>query len=351
MKFIANFLILSLVSFILSCQKAETPPAEELKIIFSGSMNYDENDVDDFSKKISHLYQMRLAGTNLLIFNTGGLLSHAGTSRKSDKNQIDTEINSLSSIYNELNITAVNVGEADLYLTEKSFSFLKDSTDFSFLSANIFNQDNRRLSFTPFIVKTIGSIKIGIFGLTHNTGNYPPSFEIRDSFKAVKSMIKILTKISDLVVALSSQSFESDSTFTDSIRGIDFILGDYGNSRPPGPQIVGTTIIYNSGRYGNGIAELDISIRDKNIGLTDITTQTATLNELQAQIAEYEVSNTISVEDLKSRQQEIRDNIKSRINTVSYTVSIPPQKSSINEKIDSAIKKLADTKLLQEVKL
>ena len=338
MKLYVYVLMFSFVLFLISCQKAETPPAEELKIIFSGSMNYDGDDTDGFSIKMSHLYQLRPSESNSLMFNTGGILSPLVNT---DKNHSDVAFNSLLLIYNELNITAVNIVEDDLQLGEESLSFLKESKDIRFLSANIFNnQTNKRLSFTPFIVKTIGSIKIGIFGLTHNTGNYPPSFEIRDSFKAVKSMIKILTKISDLVVALSSQSFESDSTFTDSIRGIDFILGDYGNIRPSGPQLVSTTIIYNSGGAGNGIAELDISIRDKNIGLTDITSQNTTLKVLQQQIDDYKSNDAKSVEDLKSKKRQIIDRISNLTNTVSFSVAEIPNKVSTSEKIDLLLKEL-----------
>jgi len=339
MKLYVYVLMFSFVLFLISCQKAETPPpAEELKIIFSGSMNYDGDDTDGFSIKMSHLYQLRPSESNSLMFNTGGILSPLVNT---DKNHSDVAFNSLLLIYNELNITAVNIVEDDLQLGEESLSFLKESKDIRFLSANIFNnQTNKRLSFTPFIVKTIGSIKIGIFGLTHNTGNYPPSFEIRDSFKAVKSMIKILTKISDLVVALSSQSFESDSTFTDSIRGIDFILGDYGNIRPSGPQLVGTTIIYNSGGAGNGIAELGISIRDKNLGLTDITSQNTTLKVLQQQIDDYKLNDAKSVEDLKSKKRQIIDRIGNLTNTVSFSVAEISNKVSTSEKIDLLLKEL-----------
>ena len=155
-------------------------------------------------------------------------------------------------------------------------------------------------------------------------------------------MIKVLSKEADLVVALSSQPFENDSSFADSIRGIDFILGDYGNNRMLGPHLVNTTIIYNSGRIGNGIAEIDISIRDKNFGLNDITVQNATLEVLQQQIDEYKASNINSTEYLESKQQKFRDNVKSLINTVSFTVSKPTQKASTSEKIDLALKELAN---------
>lgn len=341
MKLYVYVLVLSFIPLYISCQKAETPPpAEELKIIFSGSMNYDGDDTDGFSIKMSHLYQLRPSESNSLMFNTGGILSPLVNT---DKNHSDVAFNSLLLIYNELNITAVNIVEDDLQLGEESLSFLKESKDIRFLSANIFNnQTNKRLSFTPFIVKTIGQIKVGILGLSRNTGNYPSSFEIRDSFKTVKLMIKILSKEADLIVALSSQSFENDSTLADSLRGIDIILGDYGIIRPFGPQVVGTTIIYNSSGIGHGIADIDISIRDHNIGLTDITTQNATLEVLQQQIDEYKASNINSTEFLESKQQQFRDNIRSLINTVSFTVSKPTQKASTSEKIDLALKELAN---------
>ncbi|MCH7496178.1 MAG: bifunctional metallophosphatase/5'-nucleotidase, partial [Candidatus Marinimicrobia bacterium] len=270
MKRIQRLAILVIVILLSSCQK-ETPKIDglALTLLFSGNTNADSS--GSFPQKALIINQLRADSINTLIFDSGNLFFNSEMASSSNQNDMEARANQILELFNEMDITALNIGIDDLLLGEEFILSLKERANFVFISSNIFDSETGKSLFFEFHVRKVAGIKVGIFGLTSDTGNFSPSIEIQDPFKTASIIANILSKVSDLTVALSNMPLEMNMALADSVGSIDLIIGYHDGEISSNPKIVNGIPIYMTGLRDREMGRIDLYLSDMRLGLTDIT--------------------------------------------------------------------------------
>jgi 5'-nucleotidase len=118
------------------------------------------------------------------------------------------------------------------------------------------------------IVKTVGSIDVGFFGLMGDNAAsvaplaHPVTFRDRAA-AAADAVAALQTAGVDLIVCLSHSGLDEDSALAGAVSGIDVIIsGHTHETTDTGPITVGTTLIVQAGGYTRnlGVLDLDLSL-------------------------------------------------------------------------------------------
>lgn len=150
---------------------------------------------------------------------------------------------------------------------------------FPFLSANIYEKGTQRHGFTPYIIKNIGPLRVGILGLTVDNvpeisfGTSSSRFDFRDPVAAASAIIPELKKKSDLIIALTHIGYydtPSDETEEDIPEGdillarknkdISVIVGGHSHTKISKMTTDGNTIIVQTESASRYLGRLDLMI-------------------------------------------------------------------------------------------
>jgi len=142
-------------------------------------------------------------------------------------------------------------------------------TNFPILSANVKKADGKRL-LTPYIIKEVDGIKIGIFGFATSETTYkthPKNVEgliFFDPVEEAKAMAAELKGKVDIIVALAHLGMDKSSQDTSiklaqDVPEIDLIVDGHSHTTLKDGMMVGNTLIASAGEY------------DKNLGAVQLT--------------------------------------------------------------------------------
>ena len=128
----------------------------------------------------------------------------------------------------------------------------------------------------PFLVKQVGSLKIGFFGVvTTDPQNYSPDVAglLLDPFQTAGEMAYQLKNVEGcaLVICLSHLGAPSDIQGLSQVPGIDVIVGGHSHDVFEQPQVQGGKIIVQAGEYGLYLGELKLKIGGGQVKLEKYT--------------------------------------------------------------------------------
>lgn len=178
---------------------------------------------------------------------------------------------------------AMAVGNHDFDFGLDRLEASRRQARFPFLSANSLGPDGEP-AFTPYAVREIGGVRVGILGLvTPHVGNWESPSVLRglrfgDSVAAARKWVPILRgrERCDLVVVLAHESFERglerstgrmrrDSgenqawAVATEVEGIDLLLSGHAHAMLP-PVRLGKTWVSQPGRFGNTLTRFDVTL-------------------------------------------------------------------------------------------
>jgi 2',3'-cyclic-nucleotide 2'-phosphodiesterase (5'-nucleotidase family) len=178
----------------------------------------------------------------------------------------------------QLSLDAITLGNHEWDLGAKSLlevmDSLKGKIGFNYLSANaiVKSPEVSRLSsyIKPYITKTVGTVKIGIFGLTtpetNILSNCLPDVLIDTSFieTAVATIAALdTTEKCDVVILLSHLGLEYDGLLASYVSGIDLIIGGH-------DHLAISDVYYLSDADGKNIPYFQTGAFYQNIGKIDL---------------------------------------------------------------------------------
>jgi 2',3'-cyclic-nucleotide 2'-phosphodiesterase (5'-nucleotidase family) len=156
---------------------------------------------------------------------------------------------------------------------------LKAKMAFSVIAADYLDDYGHRV-FDPYIIKELGGIRVGIFGLAA-----PPE---KNPYEAAKNCVSELkNKGSDIIIALAHLGVGNANNFSstglaEKVAGIDLVIDGHSHTALEKGISVGNTLVVQTGEKLNyiGVAELYIKnnkIVDKKASLIDRATYTNTV--------------------------------------------------------------------------
>ncbi len=141
------------------------------------------------------------------------------------------------------------------------------------LCANATETSTGKLLAQASEIRTLGPLKIGIFGLvTHDTATYPAAREgvtISDEIKTSQEMVRKLRPNADIVIAISHSGEQLDEKIAAAVPGLDVIVGGHSHSRLPSGDFVwhsdqlkarevNGTVIVQAHQWGGELGRLDL---------------------------------------------------------------------------------------------
>lgn len=164
-------------------------------------------------------------------------------------------------------------------------TILKQQSDwakFPFISANIYDQKNKRV-FPSHVTKTLAGLKVTIFGLTtedtpkKSNPNNSKGLTFRPAVEEAKSLVPQLRPEADVLIALTHTGHYPDEkhgadapgdvTIARSVNGIDLIVGGHTQKPLFQPDVQNGTIIVQAHEWGKYVGRVDLEIVDKKVHL------------------------------------------------------------------------------------
>ncbi len=115
----------------------------------------------------------------------------------------------------------------------------------------------------PFLIRTFGSLRVGILGLCITTEGMPrdrlAEFEIIDPLDAAATYLPEMKGKADVIVALTHLTYAEDRALAERFPEIDLIIG--GHEHAPITSTVGRTLISKAGAEARFVARIDLNRR------------------------------------------------------------------------------------------
>lgn len=238
-----------------------------------------------FAKIAAYVKQYKAQNPNTLVLDAGDTF-HGQTFSTLVKGE------SIVTVMNAVGYDAMTPGNHDFNYGYKRLLELKDLAKFPLLSANIKKADSTRL-LTPYIIKEIDGVKVGIFGLSTPETTYKThpdnvaGLTFANPVEEAKAIVAEMKGKADVVVALSHLGMDASSTDTSSkvaaeVEGIDVIVDGHSHTVLEAGKLEGKTLIVSTGEY------------DKNLGIVELTIKNGSLADKKASLISKEEAAKIT---------------------------------------------------------
>ena len=265
------------------------------------------------SKVKTYIDQVRNENEHVIYIDNGDSIQGSPLATYYKKNN---DLNNLTTAYNLLKLDAVVLGNHDFNYGQKYLKSYIDNLNTDVLSANTIKKDNY-LDIKPYITKNIGSIKVGILGLTTQ---YIPHWEkpknieglsFKSALETAKYYLPILRNDEncDIIIVSYHGGFAKDletgrelTPQTGENEGYELLFSNLdfdvfltGHTHKEIAGIYNNIAVTQPGFAGAKVAEITIDIDenkkviDKTVNLVDLAEVTAD-NEIEKLIADDMVS-------------------------------------------------------------
>jgi 2',3'-cyclic-nucleotide 2'-phosphodiesterase (5'-nucleotidase family) len=144
---------------------------------------------------------------------------------------------------------------------------------YQLVSANITDRASGKRLLPAYVVRRVGPVRVGVFGLTtREAATYPAgkeAFDVADEIESARATVAALRRQADIVVLLSHAGEDVDEKIAADVPGIDVIVGGHSHSRLPSGTFVwrsedlrasdvNGTVIVQAHQWGGEVGRLDL---------------------------------------------------------------------------------------------
>jgi 2',3'-cyclic-nucleotide 2'-phosphodiesterase/3'-nucleotidase len=169
------------------------------------------------AKAAAIIKRARQENPNLLLLDSGDTIQGTPLEYYHNKRN-NTPVDPMMLVMNALHYDAMAVGNHEYNFGLKVLEKARSEAQFPWLSANTYEKGTERTHFTPYLVKEIAGVRIGVLGLTtpgipnwDNAQNYE-GLEFREPVSEAKKWVTVLRQKekADLVVIAMHMGLEAD---------------------------------------------------------------------------------------------------------------------------------------------
>jgi 5'-nucleotidase len=234
-----------------------------------------EGDGMGFAKISALIHQIKQENPNTLVFDAGDTL-HGQAIATLNSGE------SIAVIMSAIGYDAMAPGNHDFNYGYTRLAELDTIASFPILAANVKKADGTDL-LTPYIIKEIAGMKVGIFGLATPETTYKThpdnvkGLAFTDPVKAAAEMTALLQEQTDIIICLAHLGMDAASTVTsvkiaEEVEGIDLIIDGHSHTVLEQGHAVGDTLIVSTGEY------------DKNLGIVQLTVTEGQVTDKKASL-------------------------------------------------------------------
>jgi 2',3'-cyclic-nucleotide 2'-phosphodiesterase (5'-nucleotidase family) len=209
---------------------------------------------------------------------------------------------------------AIGIGDDDLSLGKKFLIELSKTTNVTFLSSNVMDEDSGKLLFQRYIIKEVNGLKVGIFSLLSQDPFLGPSDPRKkgliflDPVETAQEMVRELRPQTDLILLLSHLGYPKDVELAQKIPGIHIIIGSHTGVDLANPPVIRNTIIVQNSSKGMYGRILNVTFSNKEATFYNIKTK-HTYERNLARLRQ-QLSSTQASEAEKNQWQRAVENIE-----------------------------------------
>lgn len=212
-----------------------------------------------FSRRASFTDSIQAQYDQVLVVDGGGFYPESDHERELARFQIDG--------MKMVEVEVAGVGDRDLRF---GMSYLRESAKskkLELVCANLVEKKSGKPLVSPWTVRKVGKVNVGVFGLISDKVDLGPSRDslaVQDPMEAAKSAVAALRKKGATVIVLLSQlgKLPAEDLVT-AVDGIDVLIsGRNSPVRPEGRQIKGTSVAY-PGEQGQHLGVTLLTLDDK----------------------------------------------------------------------------------------
>lgn len=184
----------------------------------------------------------------------------------------ETEGRAVVETMNRMRFDAMVVGNHEPDFTaEKLLERIKEA-EFPILAANIAGKTDGKLFTKPYVIKTVGGVRVGILGLAYpntpitSAKKNVENLTFRDAVATAREYVPRLRKEgAEIVVALTHLGLNADKRLAEEVGGIDVIVGGHSHNRMTEALHVRETLIVQAGAHGSDLGRLDLTIENGRV--------------------------------------------------------------------------------------
>jgi len=193
------------------------------------------------------------------------------------------------------------LGNHEFNNTAAQLRKLVEATKYQLLCANATDRASGKPLVPPYVVKTLGSLRIGVFGLlTRESATYPAgkeAIQVTDEIESARQVVAALRSQVDIIVLLSHAGEETDQRLAEQVKDIDVIVGSHSHSRLPSGELVwhsedlqakavNGTVIVQAHQWGGELGRLDLLFDKDEKGVWHVERYRARLVPVTADVPE-----------------------------------------------------------------
>lgn len=259
--------------------------------------------------KISSLVQeMKQENPNTLVLDAGDTL-HGQTIATLNEGE------SIVELMNTLGYDAMVPGNHDFNYGYERLVALSGKTNFPIIAANVIKEDGSHL-FTPYVIKEIGGIKVGLFGLATPETSYKThpdnvkGLTFSDPCVAAAEMVALLEEQTDVILCIAhlgmdAASVDTSTKVANEVEGINLIIDGHSHTVLDQGQITGNTMIVSTGEYAKNLGIVDLVVADGHV--VDIKPKLLTMEGAAEVVPDEAIVKTI--EKIEAEQAVILNEV------------------------------------------
>ncbi|AOT71215.1 5'-nucleotidase C-terminal domain-containing protein [Geosporobacter ferrireducens] len=273
-KLFACLLVLSMVLSMFGTGFADTQESTAKNIVIlhtndiHGRIESDNQAVMGLAKFSAWVKQQKEENPNTLVLDAGDIF-HGLPIVTIDKGE------SMAKVMNMIGYDAMTAGNHDFNYGYERLLELDQMTKFPVMGANVKKADGTSL-LTPYIIKEVDGIKIGIFGLATPETTYkthPKNVEglvFEDPVTEAKTIVSELKEKADMIIFLSHLGLDESSIDTSkkvaaAVEGIDLIIDGHSHHVLQEGEMVGDTLIASAGEYAKYFGKVELSFAEGKV--------------------------------------------------------------------------------------
>lgn len=229
-----------------------------------------------FSRISHYVKNLKKENENVLFFD-GGDLFHGTLPLVATKGE------ALLPILEKMPLDGFVPGNWDYAYGKKQLQKLTEKLQFPALACNVMHDETRDVFLSPYSIKKLNGITIGVIGLTYPYVDVtmPPDFSAGLHFtkgvEEVSKAVEALQEQVNVIVLLSHMGLPLDVKLVSLVDGIDIVLSGHSHDRVHEPIIQNDTYIVQAGSSSSFLGRLDIDF--ENGAILDIQYELIVIDE------------------------------------------------------------------------
>ncbi len=174
-------------------------------------------------------------------------------------------------------------------------------TKYQLLCANVTDRATGKPLVTPYVVRQVNGVRVGVFGLTtKEASTYPAAkeaFDVADEIASARQMVATLKPKADIIILLSHAGDRMDQRLAAEVPDLDVIVGGHSHSRLPSGEFVwrsdelktssvNGTLIVQAHQWGGELGRVDLLFAKDESGAWRVDRYRAQLIPVSADIPE-----------------------------------------------------------------